>query len=119
MACLAESAYSSVHTELAAMKNEGLVTSRFEGRAELFSKNDDYLFKSALLALLDAPAVSVQNQPIHENDLLANLAKYGAPIANSSPAHSTLSLEETLVHGLALARRDSTVARSLPACFGS
>ena len=44
--------YSAVHSELEAMKEEGLVTSREEGRAKVFRKNDQYPSSEALKSLL-------------------------------------------------------------------
>jgi len=117
LALLAKTAYSAAHAELEAMKEEGLVTSHKEGRAEVFSKNNKYPFKQALLTLLQAPpSKNSAADKVTENALRANLAKFGAPLVTSQST-SGLSLEETLVRGLELARHDATVARSLPVAF--
>jgi hypothetical protein len=117
LALLADSSYSSVHAELEAMKREGLVHSRTEGRSGVFAKNNAYPFKDVLLQLLEAregfdtPAVPTSD------DVRANLARFGTPVATSAKSNCDLSPEEALVYGLELARSDSTVARSLPVGF--
>ena len=46
-----------------------------------------------------------------------NLARFGAPVAVDASPGVALPLEETLAAALNLARRDATVARSLPVLF--
>ncbi len=118
LALLAKKTYSTVHGELEVMKAEGLVTSNREGRAEVFSKNDDYSSKKVLLMLFGIPKESHKDSDnVSDQDVRANLARFGVPIVTQAKATLNLSLEEALVHGLDLARKDSTVARALPVAF--
>jgi DNA-binding transcriptional ArsR family regulator len=114
LARLANSAYSSVHAELEAMKREGLVHSRTEGRSEVFAKSSAYPFKNVLLELLQAREDFETAAVPTSEDVRANLAKLGTPVATSVKSNCDLSPEEAFVYGLELARNDSTVARSLP-----
>lgn len=118
LALLSKATYSTVHGELEAMKQEGLVTSRRQGRAEVFSKNDGYPSKMALLILLEVPkAKSVASDDVSDEDVRSNLARFGTPVVTQGKSTLNLSLEEALVWGLDLARKDSTVARALPVAF--
>lgn len=100
------------------MKKEGLVTSRKAGRAVMFKKNDDYPEHKALEALLGGGGQTVgdEKKPTDDETRL-NLEKFGAPLALHGESERELTLEETLVAALSLARRDATVARSLPVVF--
>lgn len=117
LAQLAGAAYSAVHAELQAMTKEGLVHSRTKGRARLFRKNDQYRQRNALTLLLGVPAARDSLPQPGESDIRLNLVKHGAPLAVQGATRLDLSLEETLVYSLRLARRDATVARVLPLVF--
>ncbi len=118
LALLAKATYSTVHGELEYMKQEGLVTSRRQGRAEVFSKNEKYPSKKALLMLLEIPKTkSVDSDNATDEDVRSNLARFGAPVVTQEKTSFNFSLEEALVRGLSLARKDSTVARALPVAF--
>ena len=118
LALLSKATYSTVHGELEVMKQEGLVTSYRKGRAEVFSKNNEYPSKRALLMLLEMPKTKgADSEKVSDEDVRANLARFGAPVVLQANSTLDLSLEDALVHGLDLARRDSTVARALPVAF--
>ena len=118
LALLVGGAYSSVYEELASMQNEGLVTSRRHGKAVMFKKNERYASSRALKTLLDAQQPSVGSaQKATDNQVRLNLAKFGAPLGVHGETEVDLSLEETLVGAMALARHDATVARVLPVVF--
>jgi hypothetical protein len=118
LAKLASAAYSGVHQELESMVNAGLVSSRPEGKAVMFRKNDQYPYAHMLVTLLEgeqkAPA---SKQRPTDHDARLNLSKFGAPLAVEGVTNVDLSLEQTLVAGLALSRRDATVARVMPVVF--
>ncbi|HJZ12626.1 MAG TPA: hypothetical protein VJ521_10770, partial [Acidobacteriota bacterium] len=107
---------SSVHAELEAMANEGLVTSREVGRALLFRKNDSYPGAKALKTLLGHQTPSY-SKSVTDDEVRSSLANFGAPLAVYGKAMHELGLEETLALSLDLARRDATVARTLPVVF--
>ena len=118
LAALVEGAYSSVYDELASMQNEGLVTSRRHGKAVIFKKNERYASSRALKTLLDAQQPSAGSaRKATDNEVRLNLVKFGAPLGVHGETKVDLSLEETLVGALALARHDATVARVLPVVF--
>lgn len=115
LALLSNAPYSAVHGELEEMKGEGLVVSQKRGRAEIFAKNSRYSSAKTLLMLLDMPKVQdFSKSEVSDLVVRANLAKFGAPLFGPTQSKIDLSLEETLVYGLRLARNDSTVARALP-----
>lgn len=118
LAKLAGSAYSGVHQELESMVKAGLITARPQGKAVLFRKNDKYPQAGMLVALLESgQKVHPNTQNPSEDDVRLNLSKFGAPLAVNGESDVDLSLEETLVAGLALSRHDATVARVLPVVF--
>ncbi|MCI0602973.1 winged helix-turn-helix domain-containing protein [bacterium] len=119
LAQLADAAYSAVHSELEAMKNEGLVTTRKEGKAVMFRKNNNYNDRKALSNLLaNTPKTSSSySRKPTDDEVRLNLSKFGAPLGVHGESEVDLSLEETLAYAMKLARRDSTVARVLPVVF--
>lgn len=114
LAGLAMLAYSSVHKELEAMKNEALVISHFEGRSELFSKNEAYPYKLLLENLLGIDKKPIPQSRPTDQEIQFNLARYGAPVIFDKESSKILNLEETIIYGLELARTNSTVARVIP-----
>ncbi len=116
LAQLAGAAYSAVHSELDAMKNEGLVVNSEKGKAIMFKKNNEYTDWKALTTLLAAipKRYSGLSRKPTDEEVRLNLSKFGAPLAVYGETELDLSLEETVAYGLFLARRDSTVARVLP-----
>ena len=118
LARLAGGAYSSVYDELEAMKKEGLITSRRQGNAVMFRKNDGYTWRKALTTLLNTQQVSVARaKKPTDDEVRLSLSKFGAPLRVHRESELDLPLEETLVCALTLARRDATVARVLPVVF--
>lgn len=116
LAQLAGAAYSAVHSELEAMKSEGLVTTRDHGKAVMFRKNNNYAGRKALKSLLDTTpkTSSVYSRRPTDAEVKLSLSKFGAPLGVHGESELNRSLEETLAYALSLARRDSTVARVLP-----
>lgn len=119
LALLCDAVYSVVHAELELMKTEGLVTFKRKGKADVYSKNESYLSKKELLMLLGKQRTNKPNlNKVTDADVRVNLAKAGAPVVTISPSSAPhLPLEESLVLGLKLARKDASVARSLPIAF--
>ena len=118
LARLAGGAYSSVYDELEAMKKERLVTSRRQGNAVMFRKNDGFTWRKALTTLLNTQQVSVARaKKPTDDEVRLSLSKFGAPLRVHRESELDLPLEETLVCALTLARRDATVARVLPVVF--
>ena len=118
LAQLAGLAYSSVHAELEAMKAAGLVSVHTEGRAEMFTKNGEYPDAVTLTALLQNPKSTQETERnATDEDVQLNLVRFGAPLGVNGKSNVELSLEETLVLGLKLARQNSTVTRVLPVVF--
>jgi len=119
LAQLAQAAYSVVHNELEAMKNEGLVTSSEKGKAMMFKKNNNYTDRKALAVLLSGTpkTYSGLSRKPTDDEVKLNLSKFGAPLCVHGETKMNFSLEETLAYGLVLARRDSTVTRVLPVAF--
>lgn len=117
LSLLLGAAYSATHVELEAMKEEGIVKAHKEGKAEVYSKNERYPHKHALLLLLAPFGRALDLSAVDDEGVKSNLAKYGTPVLSTKKPKRYLSLEEALAHGLDLARRDASVARSLPVAF--
>ncbi len=100
------------------MQRELLLVSRREGRTEVHSANLDHPGAKTLQALV---ATDLRNHPSTSDAdvmLKQHLRSLGAPLSGVIPARVPASTElETLTRGVALARRDPVVARSLPLCF--
>lgn len=110
--------YSLVHSELDAMRKEGLVTSRKEGRAVIFRRNDNYPERKVIQTLLDFKKQSGRpGNHVDDQGVRVNLARFGAPLSVEGESENDLSLEETLVLALSLSRRDASVTRTLPVVF--
>jgi len=117
LAQLAGGAYSAVHSELEAMKNEGLVTTTEKGKAVMFKKNNNYTDRKALTTLLATFPKRVHSGKPTDDEVKLSLSHFGAPLGVHGESDLKLSLEETVAYALSLARRDSTVARVLPVVF--
>jgi hypothetical protein len=65
-------------------------------------------------ALLAAPGEQSDSGTIADVDVELNLKRWGAPLLRAGSARRDLPLEETVARGLALARRNATVAQVLP-----
>lgn len=118
LAELAGVAFAGAHAELKAMQRAQLVRSHHDGRKEVFAANLQHPEAAALRSLVTAERSSARTS--HEKDddsLKRRLVSLGAPLRGVSPLNVPASERmEVLVKGLALARRDPTVARSLPLC---
>ena len=118
LAELAGVAFAGVHTELKAMQRTQLVVSERVGNKEVFSANADHPHAATMRALVASDAPSAPPPRKEDQRLRRKLAALGAPLAGVAPLKvAPAEAMETLVHGAALARRDATVARSLPLCF--
>lgn len=117
LAKLTDAAYSGVHAELGAMEKEGLVMARRKGKALIFRKNDGYHYASELRGLLADQMRWAGPTQASDDDVRLNLVKFGAPLAVHGETNVDLPVEEALVAGLNLSRRDATVARVLPVVF--
>jgi hypothetical protein len=117
LAQLAQASYSAVHSELEAMKNEGVVTATEKGKAMMFKKNKNYTGRKALSTLLATLPKTARSRKPADDEVKLSLVKFGAPLGVDGESGLNLSLEETLAYALRLARRDSTVARVLPVVF--
>ena len=110
-------AYSAVYKELEQMKKEGLVTSQLHGRAEFLRKNITFIDGELLMQLIGGSRDTLKRRTVNEGDIRDNLARLGAPLGAAGTSKTELTTEEVAVHALVLARRDATVARSLPLFF--
>ena len=101
-----------------------LVVSERVGNKEVFAANAEHPHAATMRALVasDAPAAPPPRPRKDDQRLRRRLATLGAPLAGVAPLKvappaAPSEVVETLVRGAALARRDATVARSLPLCF--
>jgi hypothetical protein len=101
------------------MQRAQLVRSEHDGRKEVFEANFNHPEAETLQALL-ASETSSEEMPAAENDerVKAGLVALGAPLrgvaARKVPTEEQMNV---LARGVELARRDPTVARTLPLCF--
>jgi hypothetical protein len=111
--------------ELKAMVAAGLARSRVDGAATLYRAATDHRHGELLRALLETanrPAAPDEHAPdkrAQNNDraVRASLANLGAPLLVGEAdrdAPSDVSVEQLVVDGLDLARRDPTVTRAFP-----
>lgn len=118
LAELAGVAFAGAHAELKAMQRAQLAVSRQEGRKEVYAANLEHPDAKTLRALVTADAHPTTPQTADDQALKRQLVGLGAPLRGIEPralAHSEHMA--TLARGVALARRDANVARSLPLCF--
>jgi hypothetical protein len=112
-------AFASVHAELKAMQAAQLVAVRHEAGRDVYFANANHPQADALRALVvaDARRASLPSAP-EDDALKAKLVSLGAPLRGfKAAAVREPDLHSTLVEGAVLARKDGTVARSLPLCF--
>jgi hypothetical protein len=112
-------AFASAHAELKSMSQAGLVEASHEGNKDVFFARPDHPDAELLRALIESD--HRRAMPVAHGDeiLKRQLKTLGAPLRNVramelSPTSSPL---DTLMNGVALARRDPVVARTLPLCF--
>ena len=118
LASRADVAVASASVELRAMQRELLVVSRREGRTEVHSANLAHPDAKTLQALVATHVRSVHMPSDVDGSLKQQLRSMGAPLSGVAAVAVPPSAElETLTKGVALARRDPVVARSLPLCF--
>lgn len=119
LAARADVAFAGAHAELRAMQSAQLVRSEHDGRKEVFEANFDHPEAAALRALV-AAQTSLDEIPAAENDerVRAGLVALGAPLRGVAATNvSVAERMSVLAQGVELARRDPTVARTLPLCF--
>jgi hypothetical protein len=105
--------YASAHSELAEMEKHGLAVSRGQGKAVVFQANAAHPQADVLRRLLEDLPPPAESEDDEEN-LLANLKRYGAPLQTDAPLRAELSVEETLAQALVLSHKNPTVLRALP-----
>lgn len=101
----------AVALEVQKLEQAGLVEVQALGSAHVVRRNPKNPASEALSNLLRAAREAETGGS--ERNVRRSLAAYGAPLAGEEP-RATLSLSETLVSALKLARRDATVFRVLP-----
>lgn len=105
--------YSSAHREVLEMRHVGLVRTKRVGGSLACSWDAGSPEAKALAPLLESSRKSREDRH-GEDPLYRNLKRWGAPLVRGGRGGADLSLEETLAHSLALARRDPAVARVWP-----
>ena len=109
-------ALATPQAELKGMRQFGLAQVIREGRKDVYCANWDHPQADALKALLDGSKSEVQPYEI-DADVKGWLKSLGAPLRVEDTAAPMPSLSGVLVEGLRTARKDPTVARSLPLVF--
>lgn len=111
-------AFSQAHRELKRMRQLGLVRSDRESGRELFRANERHPYVKLLRELASADtSVSADDDEVART-VRRRLKALGAPLnVELAGAASEQDVEAVLVEGARLARRDPTVARTLPLCF--
>tara|TARA_R110002073_G_scaffold320759_1_gene496324 strand:+ start:30035 stop:30784 length:750 start_codon:yes stop_codon:yes gene_type:complete len=109
-------AFATAHAELKEMRQFELVSVERKGRCDVYSANFAHPQGDVLKALL-AGAKEVSDPLDLDADVKGWLKELGVPLRVSGETKPSPSLEEVLVEGLRLARKDPTVARSLPLGF--
>jgi hypothetical protein len=118
LAELAGVAFAGAHAELKAMQRAQLVVSERVGNKEVFSANVDHPGAATVRALVASEMHEAPPPSIEDRLLKRKLVALGAPLRGVAPMDvEPFEVMATLVRGAALARRDATVARSMPLCF--
>ncbi len=100
--------------EVRKLENSGVVSVEAVGPAYVVRPVTNSPVVKALQALLKAVQARPRSSDASAKAVRASLSAFGAPLADA-PATVPLSLTETVLRGLALARDDATVFRALPA----
>ena len=114
LAHLCGCSYASVYDELEQMVRDGLVLKVKQGKSNLYSSNLKSEFAEPLKQLLGRVKSPSCLSQLKASEVESHLFVYGAPLGGVKSTECWLSLEEALVAGVALARKNSTVARVLP-----
>lgn len=101
----------AIAVEVQKLEEAGLVEVHAFGSAHVVRRNDKSPASGALSELLRAAREADAGSS--DRNVRRSLAAYGAPLAGEEP-RAALSLSETLVRALKLARRDATILRVLP-----
>ncbi len=101
----------AVAVEVQRLEEAGLVEVQALGPAHVVRQNQKNPATRALSELLRAAREAAAGSS--NRNVRRSLAAYGAPLAGEEP-RASLSLSETLVRALKMARRDATVLRVLP-----
>lgn len=112
LANLSKMPYATAHEELQKLKAANLVTESQSGRARMFKGSLPENVKAGLqLAFQFNSSVEPKDEEVK-----AALQDSGAPVMLESQLQTepSLSLEESLVRGALLAKKDPSVARALP-----
>lgn len=109
--------FASAHRELRAMREAGLAMSvRSLGRT-VYRANADHPQAELVRQLVSAPTAADPHEDKEAQDTRRRLKTLGAPLNGRAMRRSNVDVEETLVAGVKLARRDATVARVMPLCL--
>lgn len=111
-------AFSNAHAELKAMHQHELVRSQREEGKEVFSANRDHPEAALLEKLAASDSHPRATQSGQDLELKAKLVALGAPLRGVTALKVAANdVVATLASGAQLARRDASVARSLPLCL--
>ena len=106
--------FASAWRELQAMQALDLLVREHRDGAVVFRANDAHAHAGALRSLMARPSP----EPTEEaRQTRAQLRALGAPLLTDDVAPPVADVEQTVVRGVRLARRDPSVARSLPVCL--
>jgi hypothetical protein len=114
---LAEIPYATAHKELHFMEQVALVKPSRTGGSIRYSANVDHPKARELRSLFGDTLPIPGALPAHETaekETLGHLKLLGAPLLADGTVSTSQSAEETLVQGLALSHRNTTVANVLP-----
>ena len=110
-------ALAAVQGELKEMHQRGLVTCERVGKKDVFSANRQYRHAEVLVALAGTAPPNVHVAKVERSEIERRLKTLGAPLRDVEPMPlEPLSVVETLLQGSEHARRNATVARTLPLC---
>jgi hypothetical protein len=120
LARLAGVSFRSAHKELNEMLKAGLAARSCVGNATVFEATGDHPQARVLRELLRSEQGGESARPRksqEDQELRSWLKAWGAPLSARSRAGARPPLEKVLARAAGLARRDASVARSLPVCF--
>ena len=106
--------FATVYEELKAMERRGLAHSERVGRQLVYEARWSHPMAAVLKALLTQSTLAVRGDADDDARPMAALRALGAPLGGGGSSSGGLGLEEAVVRGFQLARRNASVARVMP-----
>lgn len=109
--------FATAYRELKVMGRYQLVASSREHGREVYAANADHPDADILRRLANSKPDRQPPKDENAQELRRRLRSLGAPLAVEPAGGDVAAVEEVLVEGVKLARRDPALTRAMPVCF--